>query len=238
MNITDSLYILPLAEKAGAVQEVIYPSLILDEYYGPTLVDTGMPDREGAIEALLKEIGIRLEDIQRIILTHQDLDHVGSAAAIVRASCAEVWAHAADTPYIEGTLRSIGLPPPAFLEKLPPAVRVVLEKGAEPVRVDRQLQGGEVLNIAGGVRVIFTPGHTPGHISLYLERDRVLIAADAVTVHEGRVQLPRAPVTPDMPEAKRSIARLADLDLTTLVAYHGGVAQGDVRGQLRRLIEN
>lgn len=60
MNITDSLYILPLAEKAGAVQEVIYPSLILDEYYGPTLVDTGMPDREGAIEALLKEIGIRL----------------------------------------------------------------------------------------------------------------------------------------------------------------------------------
>jgi glyoxylase-like metal-dependent hydrolase (beta-lactamase superfamily II) len=237
MKVTDSLYILPLAEKGGEIQEVIYPSLILDEQHGPTLVDTGMPDREGAIEALLKEIGIRLEDIRRIILTHQDLDHVGSAAAIVQASCVEVWAHAAETPYIEGTLRSIRLPPPALLEKLPPAVRAVLEKGAEPLRVDRQLQGGEVLDIAGGLRVIFTPGHTPGHISLYLERDRVLIAADAVTVHEGRVQLPRAPVTPDMPEAKRSIAKLTELDIETLIAYHGGIARG-VKDQLRRLVED
>ncbi len=58
-----------------------------------------------------------------------------------------------------------------------------------------------------------------------------------MTVHEGRVQLPRAPVTPDMPEAKRSIARLAELDIETLIAYHGGIARG-VKDQLRRLVED
>lgn len=235
MKISRSLHVLPLVEKGGGFEDILNPALILDDQHGPTLVDTGMPGREGAIEDALAEAAVRLTDIRRIILTHQDLDHVGSAAAVVRASRAEVLAHFADTPYIEGSQKSLRLPPPTILEKLPAEMRALLERGAEPVQVDRQLRGGEVLDLAGGLQVIFTPGHSPGHISLYLKQDRLLIAGDAVTVQQGQVQLPRAALTPDMAEAKRSIAKLAELEIETLVAYHGGIARGDVSGQLRRL---
>lgn len=237
MKISDSLYVLPIETDTGGSQNrqappVINPSLILDAEQGPSLVDTGMPGHHERLETLLGEIGLQLGDIRRIILTHQDLDHIGSAAEIVRRSGALVLAHAADTPYIEGTLKSIRIPPPAMLEKMPAPMRAVLERGAEPVKVDRQLQDGEVLDLAGGVEVVFTPGHTPGHISLYLKRDRVLIAGDAVRAYQGRLLPLVEALTPDMPGAIRSVAKLAELDIQTLIAYHGGLVREDLPGQL------
>ncbi|MER3482618.1 MAG: hypothetical protein C4332_05170 [Meiothermus sp.] len=92
-------------------------------------------------------------------------------------------------------------------------MKAFLERGPEPVKVDELLQGGEVLDLAGGVRAVATPGHTPGHISLYLEKDQTLIAGDAVTAEDGQVRGPSVIATPDMPEALRSIAKLAELDI-------------------------
>jgi glyoxylase-like metal-dependent hydrolase (beta-lactamase superfamily II) len=66
-----------------------------------------------------------------------------------------------------------------------PQRREALER-LEPLGVDEHLEDGDRLDIAGGARVIFTPGHTPGHLSLYLERPKVLVAADALTA-EGVV---------------------------------------------------
>lgn len=240
MKISESLYVLPIETNTGGLENrqappTINPSLILDPGQGPTLVDTGMPGHYRHLETLLGELGLKLTDIRRIILTHQDLDHVGSAAEIVRQSGAEVLAHAADIPYIEGALKGIRVPPPAMLEKLPAPMRAVLEKGAEPVQVDRELQDGEVLELAGGLQVVFTPGHTPGHISLYLKRDRVLIAGDAVRAQGGRLLPLAQALTPDMPQGLRSVAKLAELDIQTLIAYHGGLVQDGVQGQLKAL---
>jgi glyoxylase-like metal-dependent hydrolase (beta-lactamase superfamily II) len=53
------------------------------------------------------------------------------------------------------------------------------------VRLDEHLEDGDLLDLVGGIRVIFTPGHTPGHLSLYLERPRVLVAGDALTAEGG-----------------------------------------------------
>lgn len=236
MKINDALYVLPLHENGSTGPSTLNLSLILDEHHGPTLVDAGLPNRIEAIEQAMSEAGVRLTDLRRLVLTHQDLDHIGSAAAIVRASNAQVIAHVADTPHIEGALPWIKRPPPAVLETLPPEVRAGIECGAEPVHVDHQVQDDEVLE--GGLRVVFTPGHTPGHISLYLERDRILITGDALTANEGRVLPPLARATPDMPEAMRSVAKLAALDVQLLVAYHGGVVKDDVNAQLRGLLEN
>jgi glyoxylase-like metal-dependent hydrolase (beta-lactamase superfamily II) len=240
MKLSDALYVLILVrETGGAVSQHALPainlSLILDERQGPTLVDTGVPGMIGDLGAALEEPGLKLRDLRRVILTHQDLDHVGNAAEIVRRSGAEVLAHAADTPYIEGRLKNIRTPPPAVLEKMPAEMRAMLKRGAEPVHVDRQLEDGEVLDLAGGVRVVFTPGHTPGHLSLYLEEDRILIAADAVRVHAGQLLPLVEALTPDMSEAVRSLGKLAELDIETLVAYHGGVVRGNVQAQLRKL---
>lgn len=236
MKLSDSLYVLTLTRETGEVVSKHAPpainlSLILDEDQGPTLVDTGAPGMIGNLETALEEPGLKLRDLRRVILTHQDLDHIGNAAEIVRRSGAEVLAHAADTPYIEGRLKNIHTPPPAVLDKMPAETRAMLEREAEPVHVDRQLEDGEVPDLAGGVRVVFTPGH----LSLYLEEDHILIAADAVRAYEGQLLPLAEALTPDMPEAVRSLSKLTELDIETLVAYHGGVVRGDVQAQLREL---
>jgi glyoxylase-like metal-dependent hydrolase (beta-lactamase superfamily II) len=145
-----------------------------------------------------------------------------------------VLAHPAYAPYIEGELRPLKVTP-QMLERRP-QMREVLER-LEPVRVDEYLEDGSRLDLAGGIRVIFTPGHTPGHLSLYLEQPKVLVAGDALTAEDGYLNGPNPPFTLDVREAARSVRRLAEVDVETIVCYHGGVVGEDANGQLRRVIE-
>jgi glyoxylase-like metal-dependent hydrolase (beta-lactamase superfamily II) len=117
-----------------------------------------------------------------------------------------------------------------------PQVRKVLEH-LEPVRIDEYVENGTRLDLAGGTKVISTPGHTPGHISLYLERSKVLIAGDALTSERGSLNGPNPSMTLEMRTALQSIRRLADLEVDTIVCYHGGVVSEDANGQLRRVIQ-
>ncbi len=116
-----------------------------------------------------------------------------------------------------------------------PQMRKVLER-LEPVGVDEQEENDTRLTLAGGARVVFTPGHTPGHISLYLEGSKILIAGDALTAEGGYLNGPNPSVTLEMSTAIRSTQRLADLDIDTIVCYHGGVVSEDANGQLRRVL--
>jgi glyoxylase-like metal-dependent hydrolase (beta-lactamase superfamily II) len=233
MRISEGVYVLPIPRGPQDPQSFLNLTLILDEKNGHTLVDAGLPDQVEAIGAAMDEAGIGVRDLRRLIFTHQDLDHVGSGAALVRQSGARVLAHPADAPYIEGSLRPLK-PAPEMLEQRP-QMRQVLER-LEPARVDERLEDGTSLDLAGGTRVIFTPGHTPGHVSLYLERSKILIAGDALTAQEGHLNGPNPPVTLDIRTALRSIRRLADLDVDTIVCYHGGVVDQDANGQLQRVV--
>jgi glyoxylase-like metal-dependent hydrolase (beta-lactamase superfamily II) len=233
MRIADGVYVLPIPRGSREAEGFLNLTLILDGENGNTLVDTGLPGQAGAIDAALGEADIGVRDLGRIILTHQDLDHIGSGAALVRQSGARVVAHPADTPYIEGELTPLK-PTPEMLEERP-QMREVLER-LEPVGVDELLEDGERLDLAGGLRVIFTPGHTPGHTSLYLERSKVLIAGDALTAEGGSLKGPNPSATLDTAEAARSVRRLAELDVETVVCYHGGVVDEDANGQLQRVV--
>ena len=234
MRVANGVYVLPIARSPQEPESVLNLTLIVDEQNGNTRVDAGLPDPMEAISSALVEAGIGVRDLRRIIFTHQDLDHVGSGAALVRQSGARVLAHPADVPYVEGSRRPLK-PSPTMLEQRP-QMREVLER-LEPVGIDEYVEDGTRLDVAGGTRVISTAGHTPGHISLYLERSKVLIAGDALTAERGSLNGPNPSMTLEMSTAIQSIRRLADLEIDTIVCYHGGVVSEDANGQLRRVIQ-
>jgi glyoxylase-like metal-dependent hydrolase (beta-lactamase superfamily II) len=234
MRVANGVYVLPIPRSPQETNSFLNLTLIVDEQNGNTLVDAGLPDQMEAISTALAEAGIGVRDLRRIIFTHQDLDHVGSGAALVSESGARVLAHAADAPYIEGSLRPLKQSPQMLEQR--PQMRKVLER-LEPVAIDEYVEDGTRLDVAGGTRVISTPGHTPGHISLYLERSKVLIAGDALTAERGALNGPNPSMTLEMRTAIQSIRRLADLEIDTIVCYHGGVVGEDANGQLRRIVQ-
>jgi len=234
MQVNDDLYMLALPIQRGDQTVYFNASLILDAIHGPTLIDTGLPGQHDAIASTLADAGVRVSDLKRIILTHQDIDHVGSLHDLVQTSGARVLAHAVEAPYIDGS------EPPRFARPEVLAQRPELRTVAErflPTPVDEQLQDGARLDLAGGVRVIFTPGHTPGHMCLYHERTRTLIAGDALTASDGQLMGPNESATPDMPTASQSVRTLAELDVQTIICYHGGVVGVDARKQLQRVAQ-
>ena len=234
MRIADGVYVLPIPRGQRESEGFLNLTLVLDDENGNTLVDAGLPGQEEAIDAALADAGVGVRDLRRIIFTHQDLDHIGSGAALVRQSGARVLAHAADAPYIEGDLMPLKVTPEMLEQR--PQMREVLER-LEPVGVDELLEDGERLGLAGGTQVIFTPGHTPGHLSLYLERQKVLVAGDALTAEDGYLNGPNPSMTLGMRQAVQSIRRLADLEIEMIVCYHGGVVREDANGQLRRVVQ-
>ncbi|MCX5780055.1 MAG: MBL fold metallo-hydrolase, partial [Firmicutes bacterium] len=134
----------------------------------------------------------------KIIMTHHDIDHIGNLATIVKSSDhkIEVLTQAEEKPYIQGDLPPVKAPrgedqdANEHFKLMSPELRQAVFKVFEnfkmfTVPVDQALADGQVLPFCGGITVIHTPGHTPGHICLYLHQSQVLIAGDALFVEDG-----------------------------------------------------
>jgi glyoxylase-like metal-dependent hydrolase (beta-lactamase superfamily II) len=234
VRLNDDVYVLALPMMRDGRSFPLNLTLVVDAANGPTLIDAGLPGQQDAIAAALAEAGVRVQELKRIVLTHQDIDHVGALHSLVQTSGARVLAHELEAPFIDGTAQ----PRFALPEVLArwPELRPVAER-FQPTPVDEALRDGARLEVAGGVRVIFTPGHTVGHMCLYLERSRTLVAGDALTASDGRLLGPNPNATQDLPTAGASVRKLAELDAQAVVCYHGGVVDDDASGQLRHLAE-
>lgn len=199
----------------GASPFVVHATLLQDDK-DVILVDTGIPGQLELIKQALEQEGV-WEQLTKIIITHQDLDHIGSLPELVQATDGrvEVIAHELAKPYILG--------------ETPIMKRGVL---ATPSKVDTTVQDGDLLPYCGGIQVVFTPGHTPDHICLYHRPSRTLISGDALTSHEGVLMPPDANFTPDMPAALKSVAKLQGLDIDTIITYHGGVVTEQIPERL------
>ena len=161
------------------------------------LIDCGMRWQGRNILRALRGAGVDPHSIGLIALTHWHIDHTGSAPAVRIATGATVAAHRADAPFIEGTA-----PPrkPDLHGESGRFARWLLAKLYRPTTVDRLLEDGDVLDEAG-LRVVATPGHTPGHVCYYLPTARALFAGDALMHRDGEFALPPASFSDDLAQA-------------------------------------
>lgn len=104
------------------------------------------------------------------------------------------------------------------------------------VNIDKTVEDGEVLPYCGGITVIFTPGHTPGHICLYLNESKTLISGDALNVIDHQLVGPTPEFAADIVVAKKSLTKLIQYDIETVICYHGGVYNDHVNQRLQELV--
>ncbi|HTY13304.1 MAG TPA: MBL fold metallo-hydrolase [Candidatus Omnitrophota bacterium] len=236
MKIADKVEMLEVAAAATGRPIPVYPTLFYDER-SVVLADTGFPGQLPMLKAEVERVVGSLDKIDRVIATHQDVDHIGNIPGLLGSvkKKIEVLCGTDDKPYIEGEKKMIkGDPSPRnkFLATLPEERRrQFLEIMANPpkAKVDRTLADGEALPDCGGILVIGTPGHTPGHISLYHELSRTLVAGDALRLIGGELVGPAPENAADLDQALKSVKKLLNYDIATVICYHGGVFRGDVR---------
>ena len=191
-----------------------------------TLVDAGFPGIADKLQNTLDEAGIPPAAVRRVIVTHHHPDHTGGLPEVVAMTGAEVWAHVDDADLIDGTTPR---QPPAGA---PAGVSAAMH-GVTPAPVDLRLVGGETLAVLGGCRVLHTPGHTPGHVSLFLPRLSLLIPGDILRYVDGAVTRAPAAYTADAQSNETSIAALAEFEFERMLPYHGDFLDADASNRFR-----
>lgn len=212
---------------------------VIEATDGLTLVDTSLPNSMPRIARQLEQHGRRLSEVKGILITHAHPDHIGSVGALQKATGAPVYAHPEDAPVVNGS-GQIVLPRPEDLSR---SGRIMLRlvrslRVKEWAKVQREVREGNTLNeILPGLTVIELPGHSPGQIGFWWPEKRLLLGGD-VLMRLGGLRLPIAAATANMAEAKRSIRRIADMDIDILCLGHGAPLIGNASTAVRRFAES
>jgi len=194
----------------------------LIDHEGLTLIDTGNPGDAPRIMSALKALGHAPTDLQAIVLTHHHPDHSGSAAALRAATGAPVYMHRDDGEALASGLakRHALAAAPGLLNRL--LFRLLLAPTpdqVEPCHIDHWIQEGQELPLNGGLRVIHTPGHTEGHVSLlWGQGGGVMFVADAA------IHIPKLRVHPgyeSFETGRQSLRRLAAQSFAVATFGHG-----------------
>lgn len=215
-----------------APRDFINSYAFVDDDGSVTLVDTGVKRAPKRIVAALATMGKHPRDVQRIVLTHVHPDHAGGAAQLSRETGAEVLVHGGDHPsaeagtilakadprYLSGRLFS-RLPAPKF----------------DPFTPGLPLHDGQVLPVAGGLRVLHTPGHSDGHVSLLHEPTGVLVTGDAM-MNLRRIRISPRFLCSDFALTRKTVHRLGELEYDVAAFTHGPHIVDGARERVRRFL--
>ncbi len=204
MRLTDGIY------KVDGVRVANVYLVVTED--GLLLVDSGMPGNAKRILAFTKNLGYQPRDLRFIVLTHCDIDHVGSVAKLKELTGAQVAVHELDAPVLSGEQK----PQKGGL------AMVVLYRlfWFRPVVPDLLLNDGDTI---GGFHVMHAPGHTAGSLVLYRD-DGVVFSGDALLSNKhGQVRPPDPRLALDRAEALASAERIKALPIKLLLAGHGAL---------------
>jgi len=213
VKIIDNVFVVP---------EVAANTYIIVDADGLTLIDAGLPRSQRKILDFVAGLGKSAHDIKRILITHADWDHIGGLAALHRATGARTYAGKIEAEAMAAgrPSRSTRLPP-----STPPIRRLMRHfMKPRPFRVEEILTDGQILQeVLGGLRVIDTAGHSPGHISLFAPSRGILFCGDSMVTDENGIHGSRPIFTWDEAMAKEAVRRQAALGARIVCSGHGPV---------------
>ena len=196
------------------------------------LIDTGFPGDWRRIVRYIRKLGKSPEDISMIVITHNHIDHTGGLKGLQRVSPAKAAVHEADNStellYSESLRRIINFP---VISLFKPFVHHTFRDS------DELLTGGEVLPVLGGLKVIHTPGHTPGSICLYSAEKKILFSGDLVNTRYDRLRTPDTYLNSSNEQLVKTILEISRLDFDILCVGHGRPILSDADSDVRLLAD-
>jgi glyoxylase-like metal-dependent hydrolase (beta-lactamase superfamily II) len=185
------------------------------------LIDTGYAASAEAILGGVRQIGRQAQDLRHILVTHCHPDHAGSLAALKQKTGATAYMHPADAAMVRaGETRRPMSAGPGILNALVFQILVrTAPRSIEAAEIEWEVDDGDELAIAGGMRAIHVPGHCAGQLAfLWPRHGGVLFAADACA---NPFRLSLSPAYEDLAEGRRSLAKLAALEFEVACFGHG-----------------
>jgi glyoxylase-like metal-dependent hydrolase (beta-lactamase superfamily II) len=209
-----------------------------------TIIDAGLPGQRRLLLEELRSIGLTLDAVKALVLTHGDTDHIGYAAWLHAQQGIPAHVHSAD---VDRARKLVSKPSsgwgPKKLGALGGFVWYSARQGGLRIPAVEEvatLADGDVLDVPGKPRVIHVPGHTPGSVAVHVPGVDALFLGDAMTTRNvlTGVEGPKpAPFTLEPAQALESIDRIAAVDATWVLPGHGPAWDGGVPEAVRLIRE-
>jgi len=212
------------------IRDYVNGFMLRDDDGQVTLIDMGIARSGPKVMAALAWIGSGPSDVTRLMLTHAHPDHAGGAKFVADATGKEFGIHEADAEFLRtgtGPPRDRNIPLGALFARLPSRFP------AAPV--GETFSDGQLIPFAGGLRVIHTPGHSPGHASYLHEQSGVLITGDAIFNVRG-LRWPIKAFCTDFVMTTKTAHRLVEVEYTTAAFTHGPHLSDNPREHIRRFL--
>ncbi len=204
------------------------------------LVDGGYAGFMPLIAEAMTTYDRTLDQLTGIIITHHDIDHCGALAEIKEAfPHIKVYASWLEALYLSGKRKSQRL---HQIQSLLPSIPK--EERAEALAFQAKLESMKPVAVDvyldetwhADIWAIPTPGHTLGHISLYIPSLKTLIAADAFVIEDNRFEIANIQYTLDLPNAIASIHKIRQFPIEKVICYHGGTVTENLEQRFDELL--